>query len=241
MAATLFLITSIQRSKLDLELVRIARVSNQTLPVHQLTTFEAWRPEMEGVALAVPERRWSYDQDYMVRFIETISSRSNAMTKPKKSWLGLYERSILGLDIAFAICFSAFIIATALTIAVWCGGIPWITRAAIVFNAMGIVYGFADVAEDLKLRGIFRHAQRILKIRAVGSNDSFETALADAAAVDAANALTRVKLLTIAASAVGLLAWVIFIGLQTLLQIWHSRYDKGDDNEHPQQEKGASQ
>src|SRR5262249_37417202 len=110
------------------------------------------------------------------------------------------EGPILRRDIAFAVALACFIVlAWSIVIVAWpadrLGG--WPTRLAVVFAALGGVYGIADVAEDLKLRRIFRQA-RI-------------AATLNEAEVGAANALTRIKLVTISASIIGLVTFIVLV------------------------------
>lgn len=85
---------------------------------------------------------------------------------------------------------------------------------------MGVLYGVADVAEDLKLRGIFRHAKKMAAARENGTALQRDTLLADAAQVDASNTLTRVKMLTIFLSGTGLLAFFIMMAADKLVSLF---------------------
>jgi hypothetical protein len=65
---------------------------------------------------------------------------------------------------------------------------------------MSIAYGIADVAEDLKLASILGHPDKI-----------------DPAEAAAANMLTRIKLTTISLSLTGLVLFVIYLVLVTIV------------------------
>jgi hypothetical protein len=164
----------------------------------------------------VPERRWTYDHDYMVRFLETLCRRAPD-TRASSFWLEFYAGPILKMDIAFAVSFAAFIVFASLLTAFYFGAIPWLLRASFVTSGMGIVYGFADVAEDLKLQSILRNAATVYARKIRDVPDELETSLADAAEVDAANALTRIKTATLSLSLVGLVAFGVLQGLAALM------------------------
>src|SRR5438874_13407072 len=69
-AAILFLIAGASRRKLDAALKGAAAPDSANPDrMRQPGLFDRWTPNM---ALAVPERRWSYDQDYMIAFIQAI-------------------------------------------------------------------------------------------------------------------------------------------------------------------------
>jgi len=164
---------------------------------------------LPSTSSTTPEGRWNYDHDYVIRFLETLCRR--APDGRPSYWLEFYAGPILGLDIAFAVSFAAFIVFASLLLALLFGTSPWLLRASFVTAAMGIVYGFANVAEDLKLQSILRNAAKVWakKGSATDSAEEPELSLADAAEVDAANALTRIKIVTIALSLVGLVALAV--------------------------------
>jgi hypothetical protein len=218
-SSILYLWTAVRRHKLDSALIRAAAPSNNFhAGPRQIGLAEAWSPN-SSLALAVPERRWTYDQDYVVKFIEASQTqRIPGATRIRSggeqgdvSALNYYRRSILGLDIWFAITFALFIICAALLAAELFADWPWLARAWTIIACMGILYGVADVAEDIKLRHILDHAERLARLKKVEHETiSRDTVEADAAQVDAANALTRVKLVTVSLSLIGLVAFVIF-------------------------------
>ena len=93
----------------------------------------------------------------LVSFNATIPDRVVA--------LQYYSGPILALDIWFSAAFASFILCSALTLATYWIGEPWLFRIFIVCACMGVVYGAADIAEDLTLRSIFDHALQILTAR----------------------------------------------------------------------------
>jgi hypothetical protein len=138
----------------------------------------------------IPERRWSYD----ARDLEAFADAAR-----RAGMLGFYVNTILrGSDICFAIALSAI---TAF-IWYWIAVTPmpyWILNwAALPFGAMAILYGIADVAEDIKLATILDQPQSIDR--------------ADAAAT---NMLTRIKMVTLTLSIVGGLIFVVISVVQT--------------------------
>ena len=114
-------------------------------------------------ALVVPERCWTYERDYMRAFIDAIAEKS-VPGKPGESWLSVYAGPILGWDMAFAAAFACFVVLAWLAAAV---ALPadrlwgWAPRVCLFLAAMGAAYGVADIAEDVKLRRIFRTAREI--------------------------------------------------------------------------------
>jgi hypothetical protein len=221
-SGVLFLINGAKRRKLDWVLKQAAAPGNQNIA--QLGLFGTWSPQ-SPVALAVPERRWIYDQSYMIAFIQAIRSQDIADTAdaskdsaaPGSLALAYYAWPILVLDIGFAVSFAAFIACAAFLAAEWFAGWPWAARACAISGCLGVVYGAADVAEDIKLRSILAHARRVVDSKMTGESLVSGTALADAAEVDAANALTRVKLVAILASGIGVIAFLILVALDRIV------------------------
>jgi uncharacterized BrkB/YihY/UPF0761 family membrane protein len=76
---------------------------------------------------------------------------------------------------------------------------PYLSRFAILAACMGILYGIADVAEDIKLASI---------LKAPDSIDAGETA--------AANFLTRAKFVTITLSGVGIAVFLALSGFAAI-------------------------
>jgi hypothetical protein len=225
LSATLFVMTNRRRHQLDVALKRAAAPGNADVEnTRQLGCCEAWRPDETGVALNQPERRWTYDQAYMVAFVNALLSQrvpitaaTNNASMPSGGALEYYEGPILTLDMWFAVSFAAFIVCCASFIAEIVVSILWIHRLFIIWSCLGAVYGAADVAEDLKLRSILRHARSATSLLTTDASEPPAPAalgqadLVDAAEVDAANALTRIKMVTIVASIVGFFAFCFLL------------------------------
>lgn len=208
----LFLVTAVQRNRLDDAMARAATVRSQA-----------------SAALDPPERRWTYDQNYLIAFIEDARSQEIA---DGRSALDIYAGPILAWDIWFAVAFAIFIASAGLLAADWLVAWPWTARACLILACMGVLYGVADVAEDLTLRKIFRHAEELDAKRrehrprqaATEEAAAKEAALmdavtADAAQTDAANALTRLKMVTITASLIGMLVFeLIFLSFDQIMK-----------------------
>ncbi len=205
-AGALFVLTSLRRRRLD-SMLRMYRPRGEQGKVRKLGLFGPWTPEMP-VALAEPERRWTYDKDYLVEFLRTLYLGSGAEAKPTDG-LAFYRTAVLPLDIAFAIAFSVFLALTSLLMTGLLSLWPWVTRLALSAAAVAILYGVADVSEDLKLVSILRHAERVFGLPTGEDAPETASALVDAAEADAANTLTRIKLLTITVSIILLVIFLL--------------------------------
>jgi hypothetical protein len=196
----LFLANTMKRRHLDAALARAAREHGSTKP------------------LKVPEREPTYDQKALIEFIEHARSQQIGGRRA----LDYYARTILTWDMCFAAAFALFIAAADLLAADRLASSPWAARAFLIFACIGVLYGVADLAEDFMLRKIFRHAEELEAMRrssrgaAEAGKDGAakevarqDSRPADAAQSDAANALTRLKLVTIAASVIGGLVFVL--------------------------------
>jgi hypothetical protein len=173
-----------------------------------LTTARRNRLERAGLPVP-PERRPLYDQDFMIQYAKVAlatTDPSSHDSQPRTA-LHYYAQSILPLDIAFAAAFSLFIVFTAVLLMDQVAAHAWAARVCAISACFGVVYGVADVGEDIKLRSIFAHAIRVRASETTSESRLAGTALADAAEVDAANALTVVKMAAIIASGIGLLAF----------------------------------
>jgi len=210
--AILFVWTALRRHRMDLAL-----------------TFDGTTPSKFSTA---PERRWTYDREYMVHFLEILCRRPPPGAG-SSYWPEYYAGPILRVDIAFAVSFATFIVFASLLIAFYFGAPPWLLRVSFVTAGMGVVYGFADVAEDLKLQSILRNAASVYAKKLTDASDELETSLADAGETDAANALTRIKIATIALSLVGLVAFAVLQGL-AVLAIMASSQTSGGARPAPQ-------
>jgi hypothetical protein len=141
--------------------------------------------EVRGKALAVPERLWCYDDAYLTRFAETAS---RLRTRLGDDALRRYLKpTLFWNDIAFAVALGVFAALVALGLAplvpFWQ---PWTGYVMVVLACLGLIYGFADVAEDWALFTILGKGLPV-----------------DRTAAAAANALTRVKIATISLSLIG--------------------------------------
>ena len=136
--------------------------------------------------LIVPERLWTYDEQYLERFARVAAESA---IRGEGSALQLYLGAILRRwDCLFAILLTTVVGLLDFGIAKAIADIhPAWTRVAILAGCMAILYGVADVAEDYKLVTILRTPDAI-----------------DAGAAAAANFLTRAKLVTLTASGVGI-------------------------------------
>jgi len=200
LSLALFSTTALKRHRLDAALARAA----------------AARPSTEP--LDTPERLKTYDQTFLIAFIEDARSQ----TIDGRSALDYYARTILAWDMWFAVAFAIFITSADLLVADWCAARPLVARAFLIFASMGVLYGVADLAEDFMLRKIFRHAEELEAMKASprsaapAADDAAgkeaarrESLPADAAQSDAAHALTRLKRFTIAASVVGGIVFLV--------------------------------
>jgi len=141
---------------------------------------------MQSKHLVVPERLWTYDEQYLERFARVAAESA---IRGEGSALQLYLGAILRRwDCLFAILLTTVVGLLDFGIAKAIADIhPAWTRVAILAGCMAILYGVADVAEDYKLVTILRTPDAI-----------------DAGAAAAANFLTRAKLVTLTASGVGI-------------------------------------
>ncbi len=224
LSTTLFLVDTLRRHQLDLALKRAAAPDRQDVENVPQLGLKAWRPNVTGVALNQPERRCSYDQAYIIAFVNALLSQrvpiagaANRVGAPLgHPALEYYEGPILILDMWFAVSFAVFIVCCASFIAE-IASFVWVQRLFTIGACLGAVYGAADVAEDVKLRSILRHARTATSAHNIGAPDD---GLVDAAEVDAANALTRIKIVTIMASIVGFFGFIfLWIASDILVRI----------------------
>jgi hypothetical protein len=149
------------------------------------------RAAMAAVAkdLKIPERLWTYDAADIADFAKAAVSRQ----VERRGLLEFYVSAILRQsDLAYAVALSAVTALIWFEIAyspsVW----TWLTWLAWPAAAMAIIYGVADVTEDLKLAAILAHP-----------------AIIDPAEAVAVNMLTRVKMMTLSLSLVGLVIFAL--------------------------------
>lgn len=154
---------------------------------------------LEKRRLVAPERLWTYDEAYLERFAQATL---HARMRRGSSALHYYVHAILrGLDLYFAVGLGMFVVLVDLAIADFLiESHPLWARAAWIGACMGLVYAVADIAEDLKLASILG--------RAATAGEDAVTAI-DAGEAASANMLTRVKLVSITLSAVGMAVFLI--------------------------------
>jgi hypothetical protein len=210
----LFLLTAQLRNRLEGQLRGPARAAPKTDVPRLMSEPALGRTSNDAPAPSIPERLWTYDSALMTQFIESITPRGSDGARDC-GWLAFYAGPILSCDIAFAASFAAAISLTGVFLMSDVTMPIWLVRLAPICSAMGLVYGAADIAEDLKLRRIFRDAQRHLD--ALASVDATDRRLCDAASVDAANVLTRVKVVSLTLSVIGLVVWTILMGAAQLI------------------------
>jgi hypothetical protein len=150
---------------------------------------------MEHKASVPPERLWTYDEEYLERFVRVADQARIG----QRTALDLYLKSTLPWDMAFAFFLALFVALFWFSVASAYWAPLWLARLALLYGCMGIVYGVADVAEDLKLASTLRY-------RTI-----------DPAEAAAANVLTRIKLVTIVFSIVGAL---VFATLSAVTRLW---------------------
>jgi hypothetical protein len=146
-------------------------------------------------ALVVPERLWSYDQAYLLSFATFAKGRPLGAGNALSAYIG----PVLIVDIVFAIALALFAALLDFGVATALLAQPWAGRAVLVCSAMALLYGAADVAEDIKLRTILLRPHEI-----------------DAAETAAANALTRMKLVSLSLSISGV---ATFAALSTIAAV----------------------
>jgi hypothetical protein len=179
-----FFVTAAGRNAID---AALHAHGGQPLALFDLSHGDTAKALKDKIAVA-PERLWTYDEEYLDHFVQ----KTKAVTVWQRPALEVYCKFVLRWDIAFAVSMTAFIVLFWLDVATASWAPPWLARLAILAECMGVLYGFADVPEDIKLLAILRDPQRI---------DPAETA--------AANALTRVKLVAVMLSVVGALLFAV--------------------------------
>lgn len=144
--------------------------------------------------LLVPERRFAYGREDMEAFIAKATPEA----------LRQYADTVLKWDALFAVLFALGIaLAAVAALVTWfdAQGV-WLKWPLLVFCSwaacMALLYGAADVAEDYVLRRIIEQS---LPHRLAGK--THEGLGVDMAQVDAANVLTRMKIVTLTASMAG--------------------------------------
>ena len=170
----------------------------------------AWQPPHTEVP-KIPERCWTYDMRHL-RGFALHAARVNVLRRPAMDY---YVRVILlGSDLAFAVAL------TVATVWIWllvvlrdepwawlpfqsCFAVlwPYLQWFALWAIAMAILYGVADISEDVKLAAILKHADKL-----------------DRANIAAANMLTRIKLVTVFLSIVGAGLFIVVSVIQAMIE-----------------------
>jgi hypothetical protein len=158
-----------------------------------------------GRRLTIPERLWCYDDRYLKIFIASASAQP--LWTGGKVLTRYVSPTLLWNDVVFAISLACLTVVLALGVMPLLPWQPWGARIGLAMAAFGMLYGIADVAEDCVLAAVFQ------KGAAVGHGE---------AAI--ANALTRLKLISITLSIFGALA---FSGAERLTRIAVFRMAKG--------------
>jgi hypothetical protein len=150
-------------------------------------------------AILAPERLWCYDEAYLDTFVDVAAKSTTSFGD---SALQRYLRpTLVWNDVAFAIALSLFTVLALLGIAPFLSYLPWSGYLMLIFAAIGVCYGVADVAEDWKLLTILDKGTPV---------DPTEAA--------AANALTRIKLVTISFSVIGGVTFLLLDSFAKLLR-----------------------
>jgi hypothetical protein len=181
-----FFVATAGRDAIDAALRR--EHGGDLLAVLDLSRGDAAHAVERKVAVA-PERLWTYGEEYLDHFVE----KAEAATAWGSTALEVYWKFVLRADIGFAVSLAAFIVLFWLAVATVSFVPSWLIRLATFAECMGLLYGFADVAEDVQLVAILRDPRKII----------------DPAEAAAANLLTRLKFITILLSFVGVVFFVV--------------------------------
>jgi hypothetical protein len=155
-------------------------------------------------SLIIPERLWTYDNYYLDRFAAELEAANK---------LQLYFGPTMSWDIVFAISLSLAVVLFEFDLATFIFiPIDWRSELALFCASMGLVYGAADVAEDIKLTSILKERQAAIRTPHGSSSKEgrHRKTLVDGGEAAAANALTRIKFVSITLSLGGLAAFGIF-------------------------------
>jgi hypothetical protein len=171
---------------------------------NRLAWDHAWNASPHK-AISIPERCWTYD----AHDIKVFARAAREVHIADQTALQFFLRNILkGSDIFFAIALAAVTAFICYELAVSPPIYTWINWAALPLGAMAVLYGVADVAEDIKLASILRHPHKIDR--------------ADAAAT---NMLTRLKMVSLFLSVVGLAIFLLIAAVQALAGKLHNKPD----------------
>ncbi|WP_141137137.1 hypothetical protein [Tardiphaga sp. OK246] len=159
-------------------------------------SFYAWNSgfraavDQAAAPIKVPERSFGYSANDLVSFREVASRHP---TKFGRSALDLYRDSVLCIDIGFAISLSLFSF-LCWYIAAQRIDIPVLQSVALIGQMAAFIYGLSDVAEDVTLRLLLAPHRQIR--------------VSDATR---ASTLTLLKMLSLCASLVGFLVFIVLV------------------------------
>ena len=198
-AAIAFFVAAKQRAAIDAALRSGPRIKR--LGMFDLAHHDAL-DRSEGKYLAIPERLWTYDNFYLEKFAKA----AHAVRLPGGiTVLDFYIGSAMSSDIVFAAALGLFVVLFEFDVATMLlPERPILSGAVMFFACMGAVYGAADIAEDLKLMSILKDW------RVVNAGDAEAGIRIDGGEAAAANALTRIKVVTISLSVLGVVVFLIF-------------------------------
>lgn len=214
LTAVAFLLAAKRRALIDAALKTSS--SSTRLGTFDLSGKNAFEL-MERKDPAIPEELWTYDNFYLQKFAEAAEkARVTGGTA-----LGLYIGPTLRWDIVFAISLALFAALSEFALATLLlqHRHELMGCAVLFFACMGFVYGAADVAEDLKLAYIlkdWRREEAEAKSRSKASphddrddsgDSKHEEVHIDGGEAAAANALTRIKFITICLSVLGVVVY----------------------------------
>ena len=154
--------------------------------------------------LTVPERLWTYDNLYLDRFARAASA---VRLPDQRTALATYVGPTLGWDIVFAAGLGLFIAFLEFGAATVLLPYPLLSGFLSFCAVMGVVYGAADIAEDLKLASILKDWE------SAQEREKPKKIHIDGGEAAAANALTRIKIVAITLSVVGILVFVVLSGI----------------------------
>jgi hypothetical protein len=179
----------------------------------RLSTFNLARSDamnmLEQKYLAIPERLWTYDGFYLERFAKEAHA---ARLLRGGTALDCYMGSTMNSDVVFAAALGLFVAFFQFDVAtVLMPRYPLISSVLMFCACMGAVYGAADVAEDLKLMSILKDWHGA---GAEGATGHIHIDVGEAAA---ANALTRIKIVTICLSILGGVVFLILSGIADII------------------------
>ena len=215
LTAVAFLLAAKRRALIDAALK--TSPSSKQLGMFDLSGKNAF-DLMERRDPAIPEELWTYDNFYLQKFAEAAEKAPVS----GGTALDLYFGPTLRWDIVFAISLALFVALSEFAVATLLlhHRHEFIGCAVLFFACMGLVYGAADVAEDLKLAYILKDWRREEVAAKTGSRASphddsgdskHEEVHIDGGEAAAANALTRIKIVAICLSVLGAVVYKVLL------------------------------